>query len=108
MHRVEYQHTCSECNKEYKKYFNWIDPSLYTNPKNATKKESFWCPECTKGQLVVIALLPNQQISLIEVLDHKSIIKEDSPAFTKEGELTEEISLEKLAELELDENFFSL
>ena len=106
MQTATYLHKCSECQAKYSRNTFWIDPQMYSDPKKATKLDTFWCPVCQEGQSVDLQMLPNVEVVEIGRKDYRSIMAEDSPrkAIFKQSKvivqkITEDLSLEAISKI---------
>jgi len=97
MSKAIFQHQCTECKSDYTKETSWIDPSLYSDPGKATKTLVFWCPKttCKKGQVLVLQMLPDNEVVLVEVIDHDTISTEGNSSYYKnKNKITERLTEE--------------
>jgi hypothetical protein len=79
MNVATYNHECSHCNQTYEVKQSWIDPKIFTTPDKAHVTSSFWCQKCEKGQAVKLLMLPEQKVEVVENMEYRSMVKENSP-----------------------------
>lgn len=68
---------CKQCKKINSKRYSWLNPTSFSNPKKASMLFSFHCSECSYGNAVRLAFLPDQKVEIIQIVDFTSLIKED-------------------------------
>lgn len=74
-----YSHECSHCNQTYEMKQSWINPEVFTTPDKAFMTSSFWCQRCEKGQAVKLLMLPDSEVKVVENLEYRSMVRENSP-----------------------------
>lgn len=101
MTTVPHDHQCSRCSKSYVVQQAWIDPQQFTKPEEAFLTKTFWCPKCEEGQAVKIQMLEEKQLTVIEQLQYKGLINENSPSYyapAKNKDEEENKDVEKITE----------
>ena len=107
MPNATFQHECTKCGKLYESSSSWISPELYSDPDKAIKTHAFWCPNrsCEKGQSVVLQMLPDGNVTVVEVIDFSSLVRDDSPSYYTNNKdktaqkLTEDVAMSVIGKL---------
>lgn len=82
--------TCSACGKTNTRRYSWMDPSKFSDPKNACMTSAYHCAFCDKGQAIRLKFLEGEVVEVENVIDFATLIKDEPGSFYIGGATSDE------------------